>query len=113
MENFAEALPEFRNFPRPDGYLPAQLMFGQCMRTALPAARGALEPIPLKVVKQARKKIHNSALAGIGNHRLEKFHVREEVWVRNRITGAWDKEAFLIGQAQWWCLLLPLFPGLR
>ncbi len=97
-ENYADALLEFRNCPRPDGFSPAQLMFGRRMRTALPAAAGAFEPIALEAAEEARKKTHEAALADIGTRRLDKFHEGDEVWVQNRITGVWDKDAIVLGQ---------------
>ncbi len=97
-ENYADALLEFLNCPRLDGFLPAQFMFGQCMHSALPAATGAFEPIFLEVAKEARKKTHEAALAEIGNCHLERFHEWDEVWVQNWITGVWDKDAVVLGQ---------------
>ncbi len=90
---------EFRNCPRwLDGFSPAQLMFGRHMRTALPAAAGAFEPIALEVAEEARKKTHEAALADIGNRRLDIFHEGDDVWVQNCITGIWDKDAVVLGQ---------------
>ncbi len=62
---------EFLNCPRPDGYSPAQLMFGRHMRSALLAATGAVEPVSLEVAEKARRKTHDAALAEIGNRRLK------------------------------------------
>ncbi len=73
-------------------------MFGRCIPSALPAAARALEPVSLEVAEEARKKTHKAALAGIGNSRLEKFHEGDKVWVQNRITGVWDKDAVVLGQ---------------
>ncbi len=36
---------------------------------------------------------------GIGPRRLEKFYEGDELWVQNRITGVWDKEAIVLGQS--------------
>ncbi len=83
-ENYANALLEFRNCPRPDGFSPAQLMFGQSMRSALP---GAFELISLEVAEEARKKTHETAPVDIGTRRLEKLHEGDEVWLQNQITG--------------------------
>ncbi len=59
-------------------------MFGRRMRTALPAAAGAFEPIPIKEAEKARQKIQGAALAGLGSRRrLEIFHEGDEVWVQN------------------------------
>ncbi len=96
--NYANALLEFCNCPRPDGFSPAQLMFGRRMRSALPAAAGAFEPIALEVAEEARKKTHEAALADIGNRRLDIFHEGDDVWVQNCITGIWDKDAVVLGQ---------------
>ena len=66
-------------------------MLSQRMRMALPAAAGAFEPVPITEAEEARKKTYDTALVGIGNHRLEKFNEGDEVWVQNRITGAWGR----------------------
>ncbi len=87
-ENFAEALLEFRNCPRSDGYSQAQLMFRCHIRTALPAAAGGFEPVPIKEAEKVRKKTHDTALVGIRNFPLEKFHEGDEVWLQNCITVA-------------------------
>ncbi len=97
-EDFAAALLEFRNCLRQDGYSPAQLMFGRRMRTALPAAAGAFVPIPIVEAEEARQKIQGAALEGLGSRRLEIFHEGDEVWVQNRITGAWDRDAVVLGK---------------
>ncbi len=97
-ENYADALLEFHNCPRQDGFLPAQLMFGRLMRSALPAAAGAFKLISLGAAEEARKKTHEAALAEIGNRHLEKFYEGDEVWVQNQITGVWDKDRVVLGQ---------------
>ncbi len=73
-------------------------MFGRRMRSALRAATGAFEPIALEVAEEARKETHFAALADIGNRRLDNFHEGDEVWVRNRITGFWAKDAVVLRQ---------------
>ncbi len=73
-------------------------MFGRRMRSALPAAAGAFEPVSLEVAEEARKKAHEAALAGIGTRRLEKYHEGDEVWVQNLTTGVWDKDLVVLGQ---------------
>ncbi len=64
-ENFAEALLEFRNCPRPDWYSPEQLMFGRRLRLALPVAAGAFEPVSIGAANEAQRKTHDAALAEI------------------------------------------------
>ncbi len=97
-EDFAAALLKFCNCPHSDGYSLAQLMFGRHMRSALPAEAGAFEPFSLGAAEEAWRKMHDAALAEIGNRRLDKFYEGDEVWVQNRITGAWDKDAVVLGQ---------------
>ncbi len=89
---------EFLNCPRPDGYSPAQLMFGRHMQSALLAATGAVEPVSLEVAEEARRKTHDAALPEIGNRRLKNSIKVVEVWVQNQITGAWDKDAVVLGE---------------
>ena len=38
------------------------------------------------------------ALAETGNRCLEKICEKDEVWVKNRITGVWDKDTVVLGQ---------------
>ncbi len=86
-ENYADALLEFRNCPRPDRFSPAQLMFGRLMWSALQVAAGAFKQISIVVAEEARQKTREAALARIGNYCLGKFNEGDEVWVQNRITG--------------------------
>ncbi len=87
--------------------------FGWHMRTALPTAAGAFEPVPIEEAKEVRKKTHDTALAGIGNRRLEIFYKGDKLWVQNHITGRLGQECSCAGQAQLWRVLLPLLPRLR
>ena len=73
-------------------------MFGRRMRSALPAAAGAFEPVSLEAAAAARKKTQEAVLAEIGNRRLDKLRDGDVVWVQNRITGVWDKDAVVLGQ---------------
>ncbi len=73
-------------------------MFGWRMRSALLVATGAFKPVALGVAEAARKKTHMIALAETGNRCLEKICEKDEVWVKNRITGVWDKDTVVLGQ---------------
>jgi len=98
-EDFGAALLEFRNCPRADGFSPSQLMFGRRSRTALPALAAAFRPINRTYAEVARGEGHKKGLEKIGNRPLDTFVEGEEVWVQNRITGAWDDEAWVLSRA--------------
>ncbi len=68
------------------------------MRRALPAEARAFEPISSMDTEEARRRTQDAALAGLGSCHLEEFNEGDEVWVQNRVTGAWDRDAAVLGK---------------
>jgi hypothetical protein len=99
-EDYQEALLEFRNCPRADGYSPAQLMFGRRMRTRLPVIPGALASVDKAAGKEAREETSAKARdRSAGRPAAEEFGVRDKVIIQDK-KGAWSLRGEVLSRRQ-------------
>jgi hypothetical protein len=98
-EDYQAALHEFRNCPRADGFSPAQLMFGQRQRSALPVLPPAMQPIVRQEGAAARQRTADGARTRTEELRKpDNFEEGDEVVVQNPATGAWDARAQVLSK---------------
>ena len=92
---FRQALFEWRNSPRTDGYSPAQMVFGRRQRSSLPTLPNALEPIDKQDAAQRREQTRNKSQARQeASRELPPLKVGQKVRVQNHNSNQWN----LIGQ---------------
>ena len=90
-QNLSEALLEWRNMPRADGYSPAQMFFGRRQRTRLPTLPVHHAPIDNKLAEAARRKTAEENAAVFNQHtkELERLEQGQQVWLQDPKTGRW------------------------
>ena len=92
-ENFKEALTEWRNTPRADGYSPAQMFFGRRQRSQLPTlpmhhlriADESAEACRQATACKAKDAYDSSARA------LTPLSIGQDVLMQHHVTKRWDK----------------------
>jgi hypothetical protein len=96
--SFAQALFEFRNLPRTDGFSPAQMLLGRRQRGALPTLDAALAPVDAAAAVEARRGTADAAATRHDAHAraLSKLGEGDRVCVQDPVTRVWDKYAVII-----------------
>ena len=84
MEKFDKGLLELRNTPNENGASPAQLVFGQEMRSVLPS-------ITFKLMKERRRNYYN-----LHSKNLNEFLVKDKVRIQNEDTKQWDRKGIVV-----------------
>ena len=96
-DTFREALQEWRNTPRSDGYSPAQMFLGRRQRTSLPTLPSAMVPINHDDAQQARSKARDERKVRFDQNAtaLKPISIGQKVRVQDPKSKRWT----LIGQA--------------
>ena len=96
---FKQALLEWRNCPRADGFSPAQMFFGRRLRGALPTLPQALAPINHAEAHNARQRTNQRVhLRGQAAHPLPPLRVGQRVRVQDPKTKRWEHEGVVSHQ---------------
>ena len=92
--SFKDALLQWRNTPREDGYSPAQLFFGHRQNFGLPAhRRPQLIDRALVHENRLRQEQHAGNCFDQRAHKLRPLKPKQRVWVQNPSTQRWNKKA--------------------
>ena len=91
-ESFSQALFEFRNLPREDGYSPAQMMLGRRQRGRLPTLAAALQQVDQKDASSTRRQLAKRGAENHNDHarRLQKLEAGQQVYLQNPTSKLWD-----------------------
>ncbi len=89
-EDFAEALFEWRNVPRQDGYSPASMLFGRRQRGLLPALDP--DPIDLDNAAASRRRTRESGKSHFDQRTktLPTLAIGQSVILQHPVTKLWD-----------------------
>ena len=100
-DEFARGILEFRNTPRDHGYSPAEILYGQPMRSLVPTYHEEFAPrwremaeridTAMEEKKLASKKLYDQHAKKLPN--LEKG---TEVRFQNHVTGRWDRTGVIV-----------------
>ena len=102
-ESFDEALLEWKNTPRKDGYSPAMLFIGRRLRTRLPTAHINLRPIDnavLEKAKVARDQEASKEMERQSQHCRELTHLEigQNVLIQDPISKRWEYEGTIMSE---------------
>ena len=97
-ESFEQALFEFRNLPRHDGFSPAQMFMGRRQRGKLPTLSTALCQVSQPEAKRSREKAAKKGAEAHNERSQHKpaFVEGQEVYVQNAISKLWDTVAVVV-----------------
>ena len=95
----------FRNTPRADGYLPAQLFMGRRQQTNMPLTIEQLRPLELKEITCAVQRRDEEIpkveeYEKIRSKTLDELTIGERVQVKHHKSRRWDTEARVIQQRE-------------
>lgn len=97
-EDFREALQEWRNTPRADGFSPAQMFTGRRQRTKMPTLPAHHEAIDLQAAEAARAEGRVQMKLHHDQHTLPLAPLSEgdRVFVQDPVKGTWNTTATVI-----------------
>ena len=96
-ENCDQAIYEWRNVPRSDGYSPAQLLFGRRQYTSLPSSTHHHQFYDIDAAKKAKDEKFVAAQECHDQHKsfLPPLQIGQGVIVQDPTTGLWADEALI------------------
>ena len=94
-DDFHKGLLEFRNTPRSNGLSPAQVIFGQALRSCVPAHHTSFKKKWLDNLQQIEHP--KSIPADISRRPLKPLEIGDSVWIQNHAGKQWDRTGTVIG----------------
>ena len=100
-EDFQKALLEYRNTPGENGLSPAQMLFGQQMRTLLPAHRRSFSTKWTDATEEfdrryAANKNRSKTYYDRGSHPLKPLPIKSKVFIQDCLSNKWNKVGEII-----------------
>lgn len=101
-DEFMQALLEFRNTPREAGMSPAQILFGQSLRSCVPVHRKSFDKVWLSKMNEFDRKNANIKERVQNNYinsakELSKLKIEDSVIVQDTLNKRWDKTGKIVG----------------
>ena len=97
--NFTSGLFAWRNNSCPNGYSPAQLMFGRRQQTSLPALPNAFKPINMETAIEVKERQRAKMKMAFDQkaHEIPDLNIGDVVVVQNQTSKKWDREGKVVG----------------